>query len=258
MPVRKMYTRPSYQIFTWAGDEPLQVGFGGQILFVPPIHETARTGGVSIYRFESARDAKGELMPGTLLVKDIDAPSGAGGRTLVFRVTEFCDYLARERDDLFGRGFNIVGAPNEVSEALEMGRPLYEASLDKQAREILANEIERRKKHEAKGEPAPPREDEHRVIWAIKHLKGREQAKPKTTMDEIRAALDPDYRPVQKPEAVVPARVTTATEIYEQAVELGVGLSKTELAGLLGHDPEQTAFVMEKIRLKREAAQAPA
>ena len=257
MQVKKMYSRINAQILTWAGDEPLQIAYDGQFINIPPMNGTARTGGTSIYRFESARDAKGELIPGTILLKDVTVPRPDGSFKRALQVTEVCDYLSRDRDDLFRRGFNIVGTPQEIAEALEAGRPLYEASQDERARALLASEIERRKKFEARGQPAPPREDEYNITWAIQHLRARSAAKPKASMEDIRAALEGEYAPVPK-SAVAPPKKLSAQEIYAEAQELGVMLTKNELTGLLTNDDEQTEFVLEKIKLKREAAASPA
>ncbi len=257
MAIKKLYTRIQSQIFTWAGDEPLQIGYNGMLFLVPPFNETARLGEASPYRFESVRDPKGELVPGTLLVKDETVRNNDGSNRRILSVTDFCDYLTGERDDLFGRGFNIVSSVQDVAEAMETGRPLYLAAQDARARAILSSEMARRKKYEDKGEPAPPRDDEHNVIWAIQHLRGRAAQKPKVKIEDIRSALDGEYQPTEVAKLAV-KRVTTAQEIYEEAVELGVNLSKTEMAGLLQNDEEQTAYVLEKIKLKKEAAAAPA
>lgn len=260
MQVKKMYTRVASQIFTWAGEEPLQLGYDQQTFVVPPRHETARPGFGSIYRGESARDASGHLIPGTLVVSDDFATTEDGGRRQILKVNEFCDYLTRDRDDLFSRGFNIVGTPQEVGPAIEQGIPLYEASQDERARNILATELERRKKFEEKGQPAPPSSSEHQVAWAIKHLRSRQvEQLPSASTDEIFGALQGRYQPIPKP-ADLPSlkRVTSAQEIYEEATKLGIVLSKTELAGLLGNEPEQTGFVLQKIELKRKAAAEPA
>lgn len=257
MQVKKMYSRINTQILTWAGDEPLQIAYDGQNINVPPMTETARTGGSSIYRFESARDGKGELIPGTLLLKDVTVQRRDGSYKRALQVTDVCDYLTTQRDDLFQRGFNIVGTPQEVAEALEAGRPLYEASQDERARALLASELERRKKFEAKGQPAPPREDEHNITWAIQHLRARAASKPKASVEDIRAALEGEYAPTPK-SAVTPPRKVSAQEIFEEAQELGVVLTKNELTGLLTNDKELTAFVLEKIKLRKEAAASPA
>jgi len=258
MQIKKMYSRVMSQIFTWAGEEPLVVGYDGQSFVVPPRHETARILPGGIYRFESARDAGGSLVPGTLLVTDLMANTEDGGTRSILSVSAFCDYLTRDRDDLFARGFNIVATAQEVKAAIEQGIPLYEASQDERARTILATELERRKKFEEKGQPAPPSSSDHRVAWSIKHLKTRAQAQvPSASTDEIFGALQGRYMPESKPE-VVPtlSRVSSGQEVYEQAVEAGVQLSKTELTALLANDAEQTGYVMEKIKARRAAATA--
>lgn len=264
MQVKKMYQRVVTQIFTWAGEEPLVIGYDGNTFVIPPRFETAKLGPDSIYRAESARDGHGDLIPGTIVVADIVTTTPEGSRKIVLSVTDFCDYLTRDRDDLFARGFNIVGSWQEVKEAIESGIPLYELSQDVRARDILASELERQKRFEAKGQPAPPREDQHNVDWAVKHLKSRETSlKPATSADELRSVLEGRFltKPAAAP-VVAPAitkTVSSAQEVYDRALELGISLSKSELAGLLGRDEAQVAFVLEKIKAREaQGAEAPA
>lgn len=257
MQVRKMYQRVNAQIFTWAGEEPLTIGYDGHTFVIPPRHETARVGPGSPYRYESARDGSGDLIPGTLLLQDVVTTTPDGGRRITLSVSDFCDYLTRDRDDLFARGFNIVASPSQVSDAINQGIPLYEQSQDNRAREILATELERQKKYEAKGQPAPPREDQHNVDWAISHLKSREAAlKPATSAADIRSVLEGRYTPAPAAVAAAAKTVTSAQEVYEKAIAAGVNLSKTELAGLLARDEEQIAFVLEKIKARESAGAA--
>ena len=263
MQVRKMYSKINQQIFCWAGDERLEIDYDGNRIVVPGVNETASLARKNGFQFESARDSDGELIAGTIVVGDIVATDDVGRKRKVLDVASMCDYLTQARDDLFARGFNIVGSIQEIQDAFDQGRPLYEEAQDARARAILASELERRRKYESKGEPAPPREDEYNVVWAIGHLRKRGQRKPQTSVDDIRTALEGGYVPPQAVESVVPTpkvapappkRAVSASEIYQQAMELGVTLTKTELAGLLGNDQEQTAFVMEKIKVKRAAA----
>lgn len=239
------------------------IGYDGNTFIVPPRHETAKLGPGSPYRCESARNNAGDLVPGTIVVQDISVTMSDGGRKQVLSVTEFCDYLTRDRDDLFARGFNIVGTWQEVKEAIEQGIPLYEASQDMRARDILAAEMERQKKFQDKGQPVPAREDQHNVEWALRHLASRRTSmKPATKLDDIRAVLEGRITDLPQEAAQVAApvpvsvtkTVTTAQEVYERAIGLGISLSKSELAGLLGRDEEQIAFVLEKIKAREAAA----
>ena len=258
MQVKKMYSRIVSQIFTWAGEEPLTIEYNGEQFIVPPRHMTAKLGPGSVYRHESARDEKGNLIPGTLLVTDVIQPTGDGGVKRTLTVSDVCDYLASYREELFARGFNIVSTIQEVDEAIQTGIPLWETSQDERARGVLSNELARRKKYEERGEPAPASLSDHLVAWAIKHLNKRRLQAPAIKSEDLVAALHGRYieQPKQAeaaPMAAVPIVPDRASEIFEEADNLGIPLSKAELAGLLKADQEQTSFVLEKIKIKKEA-----
>lgn len=261
--VRKMYTRIASQIFTWAGLEPLILEYDARRFVIPGRNETAKPGPGEVWTHESARDAKGNMIPGTIVVQDGHVDAGGQMKT-VFRVSDMCEWLASGREDLFARGFNIVGTVQEVAEAIEIGIPLWEQSQDARAREIIATELTRRKNFEDKGQPAPASSSQHLVDWAISHLASRQQQqKPLVETSVLMSALKGQFStpvaPKPEPAAPVPeARATKmvpdrASEIYQECEDLGIRLTREELAGLLRGDPDQTGYVMEKLKIKREA-----
>lgn len=253
MEIKKLWSRRQAQIFVWPGEEPLTLTYNGYTFVVPSRFETAKPGPKSIYAYESARTGKGDLIPGTILVKDRIEATANGGQKLVFDVQAMCEYLTRDRDELFRQGFNIVTMPNEVVTAMEIGLPLYEASQDERAKDIIAKEMERRKKFEDKGTPYPPSSSEHLVMWAIGHLKNRQAArKPMHTSDELRAALEGRYLAEATPATIPVPYTAQGQELYDQAKAAGVVLTKAELQGILENDEEQIGFVRAKIQARKE------
>jgi hypothetical protein len=248
----KLWSRPNEAIFVWPGEEPLVVKYDSDELWVPPRFETARPGPGSPYRFPSALGKEGHLLKGTVVVKDITASTDMGGYRTVFSVNDMAAYLTRERDDLFRRGFNIVASVDQVPVAMEMGIPLYEASQDERAREVVAKEMDRRRKWEERGQPPPPSSSDHLVAWAIAHLRAREPKRPQYTTEQLRSALEGRYV-LAAPPATVPVDRRSALELYDEARELKIQLSKVELEALLQNDSEQIQYVKEKIAARRAA-----
>jgi len=253
MQVRKLWSRLNEAILVWPGEQPIVIKYDADEIWVPPRFETAVPGPTSPYRLPSARSKSGTLIRGTTLVKDVAVETPTGGYQIVFDVQAMAQYLIRDRDDLFQRGFNIVSTPDEVLTAMDIGLPLYEASQDLRAREVVAKEMTRRKKFEDKGEPPPPSSSEQDVMWAIAHLRSRDQARPKFSDIELRQALEGRYT-VDAPPATIPLSTTsTGQDLYAEAKALRVQLSKTELEAIMNGDEAQMVFVRQKIRLKRDA-----
>lgn len=252
MQVKKLWNRINSQIFVWAGEEPLTLLYDALTFVVPPRFETAKPGIGSIYRLESARNGSGALIPGTIVVADIDTATDTGGSKKEFDVQAMCQYLTRDRDDLFQRGFNIVSTVEEVSIAMEQGIPLYEASQDQRARDILAAELDRQKRFEEKGQPAPPSSSDHHIHWAIRHLKGRAALKATHSPADLRSILEGRYAAEAPPATVrLPVKYSGAS-LYDEAKSLDIVLNKTELQAILEGDEEQMGFVRAKIQARRE------
>lgn len=170
---RRMWSRIQSQILTWCGDEPMEVGYDGSLIRIPPVNEIARKGVGSPYRLESATTRQGVPLPGTVLVQDVIQEKEDGGFKKIFDVAEFCAFLERDCQDLFARGLAIVSDPDDVRVVQTECRPLYEASLDARAREVIAQELQRRKRFEEQGQPAPPGSNINDVLWAVKHQRSR-------------------------------------------------------------------------------------
>jgi hypothetical protein len=270
----KRFGRTASYIFTWAGDEPLIIRYDARTFVVPPRDETARTDKPgTIYRCESARDSTGGLIPGTIVVTDEVIDTEAGGYKKTFDVVEFCEFLTRQREELFNIGFNIVADVVDARAAIEAARPLYERSLDRSAEATLQAELERQQRYKEKGQATPPASNSDRVKKAISHLRAREHDRAREVVNEVdlRAALEGRTIP-ESVQRVAPATETeqapipkngpvvkaSPIAIYQEAVELGCNLSKRELEGLLGGDQEMVEFVVEKLKARREESPAKA
>ena len=252
MQVRKLWTRLNEAILVWPGEEPLVLKYNREEIWVPPRTDTARVGPGSPYRLPSASDQRGNPLRGTVLVRDVTVETDSGGYETVLDVQAMARYLVRDRDDLFNRGFNIVSVAEEVAVAMTLGIPIYEKSQDERARAIIANEMDRRRKFEEKGQPAPPSSSEHLIAWAITHLKSRSAEKPRFTTDALRVALEGRYE-AEAPPATIPLDTTEGATLYADAKASGVQLTKQELAGILDGDQDQMEFVRQKIAARLAA-----
>jgi len=246
-------------ILVWCGDEREQVGFDGEVFYLPPIHTTAKLEAGSPYKFESARDRQGDMLPGTVLVVDRNAVID-GNRVKVFDADIFVKWIEMVRSDLLDRGLFIVDMPEEVEQAKVEGRPIWEASQDARARNILELELFRRMKWEQKGQQAPASSSEHLVAWAVKHVNERGTALSGIPTDNIRTALN---KGSMLPGRVTPSRTSSVSpppppppgppampggsELYARARTLGVKLLKDELEGLLDEDAEVIELVARKV-----------
>lgn len=260
-------------IVCWPGDEREQIGFDGEVFYLPPMDQIAEANVPgSVYKFDSARNRSGDFVAGTVVVADRHAMID-GNRIKVFDADMFVRWVEQIRGDLLDRGLFIVDMPEEVEEAHKEGRPVYERSQDARARTILEAELFRRRKWEEKGTPPPPSSSEHLVAWAIKHLNERGTTLSQIATDSIVGALSKGSSSPPKdkietalgrgtqrtPPRAIPAAENTGegVKLYSQAKNLGVKLLKEELEGLLADEDEAVGQVRQKIKaaqLKLEEA----
>jgi hypothetical protein len=265
---RRLFQRLQKFIFVWPGDENLQTGFNGEVMIVPPRDTVAEQTPGSPYRFPAAEDRDGRKLPGTIVIQDrIVQASPSGGHLKLFDAAECCAFMEDSRDDLFNRGFAIVMDPDDVGMAMEEGRPKYEASQMNLAREILHAELERRKRWDAKGIPAPPSSSDHKVRWAVAHLETAAEQTPQLSQEALVAALAgkklPDLPiPAELPPAPKPVpRVKeplSVTELFQMADAAGVSMTKAEMAKLLRGDPDFRESLLDQIATKQEGERATA
>lgn len=261
----RRYNRLQTHILVWCGDEPLEISYDAVPILVPPVNKIATLGIGSPYRVPSAVSKSGVPLPGTLVVSDVIQENSEGGVTHVFKVSDFCAFLERDCAELFSRGFNIVTDPDDVRPVQEEGRPLYEESLDAQAGAILDAELMRQKKYEDQGRPVPQADNEKQVIWAYRHKQKRGAQKPAISKDLILAAIHGTYTPELPVMEDGSVAVKSAAGLIEECDALGINLTKPELTALIRNKPDEVAFVLEKIALKKrervgrpEEAEAPA
>lgn len=255
----RRWNRTQSQILVWAGEEPLEILYDAEHIRVPAREEVARVGERSPYRYESAMTRAGVYLPGTLVLSDIFVQTDGGGQVKRFDVAQFCSYLEDSRQDLFERGLEIITDPADAVVVMKDLIPKWEKSQDARARQIVTQELERRKKLEAKGEPVTPGSSEHLVIWAFAHLKNRqtEQRPALSTTDLFNVAAGVFNTPKAIVEAQpMPAGLSPGGELYRQAEEAGLVLNKGEMSGLLKGDPETMAFVRAKIAAKNTTEKA--
>jgi len=258
---KRRWNRIQEQILVWPGDERLEIRYDGTLINVPPRTEVARVGDGHPYRYPAATTKAGVPLKGTIAVTDQIVETEDGGYQKQFDVSDFCEFLETHCQHLFKAGFQIVSDPDDVTLVLEEGIPLYDLSLDKKAREILANELQRRKGWEDRGQPAPPSSSEHLVIWALQHQKRRAAMKPQVDSKEIYAALEGTTTlPIEEAAAAPPVsdvKALGASHYLEEATALGMRLTKAELVALIEGDEEQIEFIQAKIADKKaEEAEA--
>jgi hypothetical protein len=264
-------------ILVWNGDEREQIGFDGEVFYIPPSGVVAKVEPGSPYKFESARDRSGDMIPGTIRVSDRTAVID-GNKVKAFDADQFVKWLEVVRGDLLDRGLFIVDLPEEIEQAKAEGRPVWEASQDNRARMILEAELFRRRRWEDKGQQAPASSSEHLVAWAVKHVNERGTALSGIPTDDIRTALGKGsalpgrVTPFSRMSSVAPPPAAPARagmpggpEVYARAKTLGVKLLKDELEGLLSDDAEVVSIVQAKvaeaelkIRELTEAEETPA
>jgi hypothetical protein len=261
---RRHVDRVSTYILVWPGDEREQLQFDGEVFWLPSINEVATPGGDSPFRYESAKDAKDEHIPGTVRIYD-RVQNVDGNRVKIFSADEFVNWVEGVRHDLLDRGMMICDLATEVPEAIAEGRPLWEASRDAWARLTLEAELNRRRKWEEKGLPPPPSSSEKKVLQALAHMRDRgteiTQIPTADIVGALSGTLPPKGNGQPKPSTPTPEEFieekADGKQLFVQAQNFGVKVNKAELEGLMLDDEETCALIAERIRDKAEAAAAP-
>jgi hypothetical protein len=238
--IRKLWSKKNAVVFVWPGEEPLELQYDGLRIVVPPRDVIARRGVGSIYTHEAA-EIGGRAVPGTAVIEDVTTVTPEGGYKTVLSIDNLCRYLTRDRDDLFGRGFNIVESTDQIQEAVTLGIPLYGESQIKRAREVLSREMQRQKGYKDRGETPPPSTSEKLIAWAVNHLKSVGPQKQAHKLEDLAAVMEgraeaPAHQApaAARPDADVMAR---AGAVFQAAASAGIRLNGIEMGNLLrGHE----------------------
>jgi hypothetical protein len=264
-----MFQRLQRFIFVWPGDEDVSIGFNGDLFVIPSRDVVADPGSCKPYRFPSAKNKLGQPIPGTIEISDNIKETGPGGGYVkIFDAAECCAWLEDTREDLFNRGFAIVMDVEDIETAMAEGRPKWEKAQEALAREILASELERRKRWDAKGVPAPPSSSEHKIRWAVAHLEMLAEEQPMLSDTALKRVMGgtmvdrlPENAGYRKTEtarpAPPPAPATTptdleASDLFAMAEAAGVKLTKAEMTKLLTGDVDFRAELLNQIAEKQE------
>ena len=188
---RRFYQTVQKQILVWAGTDRLPIGYDGNNIHVPPRPDIARKEAAqSPYIYDSAVNAEGNYVPGTIVVTDRFRRTPEGGSEKVFDVSLFCQYLERDRQDLIGRGLEIVSDVADCQAAMDECVPRWEESMDDRARRVIVDELERRRKLEIKGNPLVAGSSESDVVWAFEHQRRRgPSAMPAVTTEDLKRVM---------------------------------------------------------------------
>lgn len=273
----RRFQRTQQFIFVWPGDELKRLGYDGNSYNMPPFDQVSEIGLGKPYGHEPAKDASGRPIPGTIVIEDRYADNEMGGTERVLDAAEFCGWIEDTMPELLNQGFAIVMGPEDVAQAMDLGRPKYEASRDDYARAVLQHELERRKTWEGKGIPPPVSSSDAKVRWAASHLENAQAqarsrqisddalrdvlaGRPTGTIEGMSPAPAPEPlatmpTPEEMPE---PAPVLTPGDIYEQAIAAGITPTKPEMAKLLKGDKEYAAVLLGQIAEKQEGQRATA
>lgn len=258
---RRHAERVSNYIVTWPGDEREQLQYDGEVFWLPAINEVAVPGPDSPFRYESAKDGDRGRVAGTIHIYD-RIRNVDGHRHKIFNADEFVNWVEEVRHDLLDRGMIICDLVSEVPEALAQGRPLWEKSRDEWARITLETELDRRRRWEEKGLPAPPSSSEEKVIKALAHLRERGRRIVQIPTTDLVAALSGEMAPEPtngKPAAPAPThqeqlQAVDGRSLFLKAQNFGIKLVKAQLEGLMLDDKETCEAVAELIRARAEAA----
>jgi len=257
--IRKLWSKKNSVVFVWPGEEPLELTYDATRIVVPPRDVIARVGQGSIYTHQAA-ELNGRSVPGTAVVEDVTILTPEGGYKTQLSIDSLCRYLTRDRDDLFGRGFNICESPELIQEAMTLGIPLYSESQIARARGVLAREMQRQKGYKDRGETPPPSTSEKLISWAVNHLKGAGPQKQAHRLEDLAAVMEgrrmegpPSNEPVEGPRQMVHDvpldSIAEAAAVFAEARAAGVGLGNFELQALLSGSKDAIA----KVRVKIEA-----
>lgn len=187
--VRKLWSKKNSVVFVWPGEERLEIRYDGMPIVVPPRDVIGRVGLGSPYTHEAA-EVGGRKVPGTAVIEDVTTITPEGGYRTALAIDHLCRYLTRDRDDLFGRGFNVVESVDQIQEAITLGIPLYAESQVRRAREVLSREMQRQKTYKDRGETPPASTSEKLIAWAVNHLRSVGPQQQAHRLEDLTAVME--------------------------------------------------------------------
>jgi hypothetical protein len=250
--VRKLWSKKNSVVFVWPGEERLEIRYDGMPIVVPPRDVIGRVGLGSPYTHEAA-EVGGRKVPGTAVIEDVTTITPEGGYRTALAIDHLCRYLTRDRDDLFGRGFNIVESVDQIQEAITLGIPLYAESQVKRAREVLSREMQRQKGYKDRGETPPASTSEKLIAWAVNHLRSVGPQQQAHRLEDLTAVMEGrPGAPALAGAAVNIERdaMVRAGEVFQTAQKAGVRLNGIEMANLLRGNEDAIARVLTMINAR--------
>lgn len=259
LPFRR--SREKAFIVTWPGDDIVELRFLGETICAPPIGAIAEAE-KGRFRYGSARDAHGNYISGTVLIKDRFDQTPEGSKK-VFDAEYFLfgdntpgKGLTGTNEPLMARGLMVVDDISQVAEAHRVGREMWEEKQAIADDDLLRNELARRQRHaiNAPGAPVPVALDDQAVKAASERQKMRTlRNRPSVSDDDLISALG-GVSAVQLPvttkaplapvadDVLSPSDI--ASHLWKAAKSNSVTLSKPQQQALLDQDPAG----MEEIR----------
>lgn len=261
--VRKLWSKKNSVVFVWPGEERLEIRYDGMPIVVPPRDVIGRVGLGSPYTHEAA-EVGGRKVPGTAVIEDVTTITPEGGYRTALAIDHLCRYLTRDRDDLFGRGFNVVESVDQIQEAITLGIPLYAESQVRRAREVLSREMQRQKTYKDRGETPPASTSEKLIAWAVNHLRSVGPQQQAHRLEDLTAVMEgraeaPASAGVREgPHIPSPAfagalerdAMVRAGEVFQAAQKAGVRLNGIEMANLLRGNEDAIARVLTTINAR--------
>ncbi len=261
--------RPSEFIAVWPGDDNPSPCYGGEVVVLPATDEVA-VAGQGRFRFGSAKDRNGNLIPGTVQLRDITRVNDKGAVEKVFDAAVWCEGIYDLNKKLLERGFSVVTSVDEIDAAKAAGRPKWIKARVQEMDALVRKEQERRATYKAKGQEPPMLsiEDNERIMRAAAELRAiraeeaSKQASDSDLADAIGVSVAPS-RPVAVP-VVAPKAADGDFEmeafrdlLWTEAKEHGVKLNAGDKEGLLDLDPSVIQAVNEKVSAAKKAKAQP-
>lgn len=186
--------RPKEYILAWPGDEPhMQVCWDSRVTFIPGRSATAEQG-KGRWRWPAARTPEGKAIPGTVVIRDeYEHDPLTGTVKKIFDALDYCRGLSTQTPVMM-RGLIIMDDVAKLPGLWPEARRLWEEAQDRDADNIVREEMDRINLWKLRGQPAPPPDQARAelITRAMDHLNRRREALKGKSFDvkELEAALE--------------------------------------------------------------------